>query len=38
MYDPLLMAAARGWKYQPATVNGVPVKFRKLVQIIIERR
>ena len=38
MYDPLLMAAARGWKYQPATVNGFPVKFRKLVQIIIERR
>jgi TonB family protein len=37
MYDPLLMAAARTWKYQPATVNGVPVKFRKLVQIVIER-
>lgn len=38
MYDPLLMASARGWKSQPATVNGVPVKFRKLVQIVIERR
>jgi TonB family protein len=37
MYDPLLMAAARGWKYQPATLNGVPVRFRKLVQIVIER-
>jgi TonB family protein len=37
MYDPLLMAAARAWKYQPATVNGVPVKFRKLVQVVIER-
>ncbi len=37
VYDPLLMASARQWKYQPATVNGVPVKFRKLVQIVVER-
>lgn len=37
VYDPLLMAAARQWKYQPATVNGTPVKFRKLVQILFER-
>ena len=37
VYDPLLMNAARGWKYQPATVGGVPVKFRKLVQIVVER-
>jgi TonB family protein len=32
-YDQLLMAAAREWRYQPATVNGVPVKFRKLIQV-----
>jgi TonB family protein len=38
VYDPLLIAAARQWRYQPATVNGVPVKFRKLVQIMFERR
>lgn len=38
VYDPLLMAAARQWRYQPATVAGVPVKFRKLVQIMVERR
>jgi hypothetical protein len=37
VYDPMLMAAARGWKYQPATVGGAPVKFRKLVQIVVER-
>jgi TonB family protein len=37
VYDPLLMAAARQWRYQPATANGVPVKFRKLVQIMFER-
>lgn len=38
MYDSLLVAAARDWKYRPATVNGVPVKFRKLVQIIVDRK
>jgi TonB family protein len=37
VYDPLLMAAARSWKYQPATVGGAPVKFKKLVQIVVER-
>src|SRR6185295_17334923 len=24
LYDPVLMAAAREWKYKPATMNGVP--------------
>jgi protein TonB len=38
VYDPLLMAAARQWRYEPATVDGVPVKFRKLVQIVMDRR
>ena len=38
MYDPLLLSAARDWKYRPATVDGVPVKFRKLIQINLERR
>ena len=38
MFDPLLVAAARDWRYKPATVNGVPVKFRKLVQIVVEKR
>jgi hypothetical protein len=37
VYDGLLMAAARQWKYQPATAGGVPVKYRKLVQIVIDR-
>jgi hypothetical protein len=32
-YDRLIVSAARTWKYRPATVNGMPVKFRKLVQI-----
>ena len=33
LYDTQLMTAAREWRYQPATVGGVPVKFRKLIQI-----
>ncbi len=37
IYDPLLMGAARQWRYSPATVGGVPVKFRKLVQITVSR-
>jgi TonB family protein len=36
-YDQLLMAAARDWRYRPATVNGVPVKFRKLIQVKVTR-
>lgn len=38
VYDPQLMTAARQWKYQPATVNGVPVRSRKLVQIVMDRQ
>jgi TonB family protein len=35
-YDKLATAAARAWRYTPASVNGVPVKFRKLVQITVK--
>jgi TonB family protein len=38
MYDPLLMAAAREWRYRPATVDGVPVKFRKAIQVSVEKK
>lgn len=38
LYDPLLLAAARDWKYQPAKLNGVPVKFRKAIQIVVDKR
>jgi len=37
MYDTLLTTAARDWKYQPATVAGKPVKFRKLIQVNVTR-
>ena len=38
IYDTQLMAAARDWKYLPATVGGRPVKFRKMVQITVSKR
>ena len=36
VYDKAALAAARTWRYTPATVNGQPVKFRKLVQITVK--
>jgi TonB family protein len=36
-YDRQALNAARSWLYQPATLNGKPVKFRKAVQINIAR-
>jgi TonB family protein len=35
-YDALALAAARTWRYRPATLNGVPVKYRKSVQVTIK--
>jgi len=37
LYDTTLLHAARDWKYKPATVNGEPVQFRKLLQLAIKR-
>jgi TonB family protein len=36
-YDALALKAAREWQYVPATREGVPVKYRKLVQIAVKR-
>jgi TonB family protein len=36
-YDRQAVNAARSWLYRPATVNGVPVKYRKAVQINVQR-
>ena len=33
LYDRLALAATKTWRYRPATVNGVPVKFRKSILI-----
>jgi hypothetical protein len=36
-YDSVVIATAKGWKYSPATMNGTPVKFRKVIKISIKR-
>jgi TonB family protein len=38
IYDNLLLNAARDWKYQPATFEGQPVKYRKLIQINVTKQ
>ena len=38
IYDTQLVAAARDWKYLPATFGGHPVKFRKMVQVTVSKR
>jgi hypothetical protein len=37
IYDSQLIAAARDWRYKPAMAGGVPVKFRKVIQISVTR-
>jgi TonB family protein len=37
MYDSQLLQAARDWRYQPAMLNGAPVKYRKMIQINVSR-
>ena len=38
VYDTMLVGAARDWKYKPATLNGTPVRFRKMIQVQLPRR
>ena len=37
MYDMQILDAAKNWLYKPATLNGAPVKYRKLVGITVKR-
>jgi TonB family protein len=37
MYDSLLLSAAKDWRYQPATLQGKPVRFRKMIQVNVRR-
>ncbi len=32
-YDMQLMQMARNWKYKPATRNGVPISYLKVVEV-----
>jgi hypothetical protein len=36
-YDGPAVQAARSWKYRPATLDGLPVKYRKVVQVTVKR-
>jgi len=36
-YDEALVKAAKGWSYKPATRDGTPVRYRKLMQVVMER-
>lgn len=35
-YDELALGAARQWRYRPATVNGMPVKYRKVIAVTVK--
>jgi TonB family protein len=37
MYDSLVLNAAKDWRYQPATLQGRPVRFRKMIQVNVRR-
>ncbi len=37
-YDRLLLAAARTWRYQPATRDGQPVESQLVVPIVLQVR
>jgi TonB family protein len=37
MYDSHLLSAAQNWRYLPASFNGQPVKYRKMIQINVSR-
>jgi hypothetical protein len=35
-YDLVVVSAAKNWKYAPATLNGIPVKFKKTINISLK--
>jgi hypothetical protein len=35
VYDALLISAARLWKYEPAKLDGKPVRYAKIIQIVL---
>ena len=34
-YDAIVLGAAKTWLYKPASLNGVPVKYRKMIQVVL---
>jgi hypothetical protein len=38
VYDRIALATARSWRYRPATLDGVAVKYRTIVQLQLKSR
>jgi TonB family protein len=38
LFDGELLMAGREWRYQPATLGGKPVRYRKMIQINVTRQ
>jgi outer membrane biosynthesis protein TonB len=38
VYDRLVLATTKNWRYRPATLESAPVKFRKIIQIDLKSR
>jgi len=36
-YDAMVLAAAKDWKYRPATLDGQPVRYRRLISLNVKR-
>jgi hypothetical protein len=36
IYDALLLSAARTWKYEPAKLDGKPVRYVKLIEVVLK--
>jgi TonB family protein len=36
VYDALLVSAARTWKYQPATLDGKPTRYMKVIEVVLK--
>jgi len=38
IYDRMLLHEARLWRYSPATRNGTPVRYRKVIEVVVTPR
>ena len=36
VYDALLLSAARTWKYEPARLDGKPVRYVKVIEVVLK--
>jgi TonB family protein len=36
VYDALLLSAARTWKYEPAKLDGKPVRYVKVIEVVLK--